>query len=81
MELDDLLGQKRELYEKMTLVKPRSGDCLSFKDLESSTFSRDQKGHIETCERCKTLHERLLAAMKDRDQEAEETLNPPASRR
>jgi hypothetical protein len=64
MKLDDLLRQRREWYEQNSLIVPGGGKCLSLAELDA--LGPGGAGiDRETCERCFTLHRRLLAARHD----------------
>lgn len=66
MKLDDLLMQRRGWYEQNSLIFPSSGKCLSITELDALNpggTGIDRK----TCERCFTLHRRLLAARHEAD--------------
>ena len=66
MKLDDLLRQRRGWYAQNSLIDPGSGKCLSLAELEA--LGPGGTGiDRETCERCFTLHRRLLAARHEAD--------------
>jgi hypothetical protein len=62
MGLEELLKQRRELFEKNSLVRRRNEKCLTFSELEALA-AREQEDALDSCERCRSLYQRLVAAI------------------
>lgn len=59
MNSDDVLAQYEQEQQSKRLLERCSDECLACADLAAEGLSPAASGHIVSCERCRTLREKL----------------------